>query len=141
MIRPIARFRLRCERQDSLFVRVSIYATEAHMHRALCGVVDPPFQAVFVFPEPPPVGIHRSALVGHAHFHRERLEEGTVSHELFHAALEWGSRLKLRVATDPRGFRTLGLSRTSEERLAIAQERMVNQFFDRARALGLVGAR
>lgn len=141
MIAPVARFRLRPDGPHSLFVRVSIYATEAQLHRALRAVVEPPFSAAFVFPAPPPAGIHRSALVGHACFHLGRLEEGTVCHELMHAALEWGSRMKLRVAPDPRGFRTLGLSRTSEERLAIAQERMVNQFFDRARKLGVIGGR
>lgn len=127
--------------KQSLFVRVSIFATEAHMHRAARHVTTPPFSALFIFTPPAKPGCHRDRMVGDAFFHTGMLDEGVVSHELLHAALEWVSRMKFVVLPDPRGYRTLGLSRTSEERLCTAHERMMNQFFIRARRLGLIGAR
>lgn len=135
---PIATFRVYPDCPTSLFVRVSIYDDKRAMYRAARRVVAPPFGALFVMRNPEHAQYKRDRMVGEALFHLGRIDEGAVAHELLHATLAWAERVRIRVKPDPRRYRTLGLPITSEERICTAHERMMNQFFDRARALGLV---
>ncbi len=123
-------FRLYPDSPHGLFIHVSIYKNERQMYR-VAGFMKPPYGALFIFTNKPKL------MFGRVLLHLGRFDAGAIAHELLHAALAWADRKKIKVEPDGRGYRTLGLCLTSEERLCLAHERMINQFFTRLRELRL----
>jgi hypothetical protein len=77
-------------------------------------------------------------LFAELNFHRRFLGAGCVSHEMTHAALSWGGRVRLPLASivDDNPFRATGHGGVlaqdgAEERLCRAQGEMVRQFTER----------
>lgn len=124
----IATLRLYPGRPRGLYVLVNVFRDAAFMYAAARHVAAPPFGALFV-----PSDNRRTPVIGRTLFYLGRLDEGAVAHEMLHATIEWAARIGIKSEPDGRGYRTLGFSLAGEERPCHAQERMVNQFFERAR--------
>lgn len=137
MTRPLARFCLYPERDGGLFVRVSVFSTEAQFRRACGAFGKRTFGAMFITNWKRTRTGALTTEVGHALFYRDGLYEGKVAHEMLHAALAWAERARIRPDMNGTGERTLGLNVTDEERLCGAQEVLVHAFWTRVRMVGL----
>lgn len=118
--------RLHPEEGSTLFVRVILHKTQADMRRTYKkehgddvgataeGLCFEPFRT--------------SRLVAEVHLSEEHLDGDTIAHELFHAAIAWGRRVKV-------DWKSVGDAKEwvsdHEERLAWVMGRMSGQLFDR----------
>lgn len=145
-MKPVVRFRLYPEASNGLYVLVNVWPTAAAMRRyaktsgsqesAGRGVHGycAGYRVVRVRPGRP----HRTEpVVGEVNLHARRLGMEVVTHELFHATMQWARRIRF-------DFTQLGAEdavNEDEERLTYAHGRLCRAFVTRATQAGLYADR